>query len=134
MSIGRDELTVAVAHFDLHQPRTELDALPSDSPVAYSVDDVRVGYTIALDRFSVTPSVAFSTYRYDATTIMGVPTSQAYRDRNVLQGAVTTRYELSPQRNLLLVTRALDQNYVAPQTGVPTLDSTGYQGTGGARR
>ncbi|HEY6439408.1 MAG TPA: outer membrane beta-barrel protein [Acetobacteraceae bacterium] len=127
VSIGRDELTVAVAHFDLHQPRTELDALPSDSPVAYSVDDVRVGYTIALDRFSVTPSVAFSTYRYDATTIMGVPTSQAYRDRNVLQGAVTTRYELSPQRNLLLVTRVLGQNYVTPQPGMPTLDSTGYQ-------
>ena len=58
---------------------------------------------------------------------MGVPTSQAYRDRNVLQGAVTTRYELSPQRNLLLVTRVLGQNYVAPQPGTPTLDSTGYQ-------
>ena len=120
-------LTVAVAHFDLHQARTELDALPSDAPVAYSVNDVRIGYTIAMNRFSVTPSVAFSTYHYEATTILGVPRSQAYRDRNVLQGAVTTRYEMSPQRNLLLVTRVLGQNYVAPQLGVSTLDSTGYQ-------
>ncbi len=127
LSVGRDELTVAVAHFDLHQARTDLDALPSDEPVAYSVDDVRLGYTIALDRFSITPSLAFSEYRYAATTILGVPASQAYRDRNVLQGAVTTRYEMSPQRDLLLVTRVLGQNYVAPQPGVPTLDSTSYQ-------
>ena len=124
---GRDQLTVAVAHFDLHQARTDLDALPSDEPVGYQVNDVRVGYTIALNRLSVTPSVAFSTYHYDSTTILGVPTSQAYRDRDVLQGAVTTRYELSPQRNLLVVMRVLGQHYVAPQSGMPTRNSTGYQ-------
>ena len=28
-----------------------------------------------------------STYRYDSTTILGVPTPQAYRNRDVLQGA-----------------------------------------------
>ena len=53
------------------RPRTELDALPSDAPVAYQVNDLRAGYTIALDRFSVTPGMAFSAYRYDATTILG---------------------------------------------------------------
>jgi hypothetical protein len=127
LSVGRDQLTISVAHFNLHQARTELDALPSDTPVAYSVDDVRAGYTIALDRFSVTPSLSFSAYRYAETTIMGVPTSQAYRDRNVVQGDVTTRYELSPKRDLLLVTRMLGVNYVAPQAGTPTRDSTGYQ-------
>jgi len=126
-SVGRDQLTVSVAHLGLHQPRTELDALPSDEPVAYQVDDVRVGYTIALNRFSVTPSLAFSAFRYDATTIHGVPASQAYRDRDVVQGVVTTRYELSPDRHLLLVTRALGTYYVDPQQGTPTRDSTGYQ-------
>ncbi len=127
LSVGRDQLTVSVAHFDLHQPRTELDALPTDEPVAYRVDDARAGYTIALNRLSITPGLAFSTYRYDATTIRGVPTSQAYRDRDVVQGAVTTRYELSPQRNFLLVTRLLGVHYVEPQSGEPTRDSNGYQ-------
>ena len=94
LSVGRDQLGVAVTHLGLHQPRTELDALPSDEPVAYRVDDVRAGYTIALDRFSVTPGMAFSAYRYDATTIHGLPASQAYRDRNVVQGSITKRYEL----------------------------------------
>jgi len=127
LSVGRDQLTVAAAHFSLHQPRTDLDALPSDEPVAYQVNDLRAGYTIGLGRLSIMPGLAFSTYRYDPTTIRGLPASQAYRDRNVLQGSVTTRYELSPQRNLLLVTRVLGENYTAPQSGQPTRNSTGYQ-------
>ena len=127
LSVGRDQLTISVAHFSLHQPRTELDALPSDTPVAYQVNDLRAGYTIALNHLSLTPSLAFTTYRYEATTIRGVPASQAYRDRDVVQAAIITRYELSPKRDLLLVTRALDVHYVAPQAGTPTRDSTGYQ-------
>jgi hypothetical protein len=127
LAIGRDQLTISVAHFSLHQPRTELDAVPSDTPVPYQVNDVRAGYTIALNRMSVTPSLAFTTYRYDITTIRGLPASQAYRDRDVVQAAIITRYELSAKRDLLLVTRALDVRYVAPQIGTATRDSTGYQ-------
>ncbi len=127
VAIGRDQLTVSAAHFSLHQSRTDLDALPSDTPVGYQVDDVRAAYAIALNRLSVTPSLAYSAYRYDATTIFGAPTSQTYRNRDVLQGAVTTRYEMEPQRNLVVVIRALDSNYVAPQPGTPSRNSTGYQ-------
>jgi hypothetical protein len=60
LAVGRDDLTLAVAHLSLHQDRTELDALPTDAPVAYQVDDARAGYTIALDRISITPSLEFS--------------------------------------------------------------------------
>ena len=45
----------------------------------------------------------------------------------MLQGAITTRYQLAPQRNLVVVIRALDSHYVAPQIGRPTRNSTGYQ-------
>ena len=55
LAVGRDQLTVSVAHFGLHEERTELDAMPSDTPVAYRVDDVRVGYKIGLERWSVMP-------------------------------------------------------------------------------
>ena len=127
LAVGRDTLTLAVAHLGLHQDRTELDALPTDEPVAYQVDDVRAGYTIALDRLSITPSLEFSSFRYQGTTILGVPTPQAYRNRDVLQGAVTARYELMPQRNLLVVIRAAGSDYTAPQPGQPTRNSTGYQ-------
>jgi len=33
-SIGRDQLTPGASHFSLHQPPTDLEALPSDAPVA----------------------------------------------------------------------------------------------------
>ncbi len=127
LAVGRDQLTLSAAHFSLHQPRTDLDALPSDTPVAYQVDDVRAAYAIELGRMTVTPSLAYSSYRYDSTTIFGVPTSQAYRNRDVVLGAVTTRYEMMPQRSLLVVIRALDAHYVAPQPGTPTRNSTGYE-------
>jgi hypothetical protein len=127
LEVGRDLLTLAAAHFALHQDRTELDALPSDAPVGYQVDDVRASYTVALNGVTVTPSLAYSAYRYDATTIFGVAAPQGYRDRNVVQGAITTRAELAPQRNLVVVVRALGSRYVAPQPGLPTRDSTGYQ-------
>ncbi len=67
LAVGRDQLTLAVAHLGLHQDRTELDALPTDEPVAYQVDDVRAGYTFALNRISITPDIEFSTFRYDST-------------------------------------------------------------------
>jgi hypothetical protein len=127
LSVGRDQLTVGVAHFSLHQDRTELDALPSDAPVAYQVQDVRAAYTIALNRVSLTPGLAFSSYRYDDTTIRGAPAPQGYRNRDVVQVSVSGRYELASQRNLLLVTRAMGTNYVTPQAGTASRDSTGYQ-------
>src|SRR5579871_4485026 len=127
LALGRDQLTLSYAHFSLHEVRTDLDALPSDTPIAYRVDDGRASDRIALNRVSITPAISFSAYRYDNTTIFGAPASQAYRDRNVLQGEITTRYELSPQHNLLLVTRALSENFVSPQLGAPTRNSTGYE-------
>ena len=45
----------------------------------------------------------------------------------MLQAATTARYELAPQRNLVVVISALDSHYTEPQLGQPTRDSTGYQ-------
>jgi hypothetical protein len=45
----------------------------------------------------------------------------------VLQGAVTTRYQLSPQHDLLMVGRLLGVDYTAPQPGQPTRNSTGAE-------
>lgn len=127
IAVGRDRLTLSYAHLDLHEARSDLDALPSDTPIGFRVNDVRASYSVALDRLSITPALSFSAWRYDNTTIFGLPASQTYRDRNVLQGNVTTRYELWPRKNLLFVMRALGENFVAPQPGAPTRNSTGYQ-------
>ena len=125
LAVGRDELTLAAAYLDQHEDRTALDAVPSDTPVAFRLFDARADYTVALVRLSVTPNLDLSNYQYSSTTILGVPASQSYRDRNVLSGGVTARYEIMPLQNALLVLRGTTTNYLTPQAGQPTRNSTG---------
>ena len=125
LAIGRDELTLAAAYLYRHEDRTSLDAVPSDTPVAFKLFDARVDYTVALGRLALTPNLELSNYQYTNTTIMGAPASQSYRDRNVLAGGVTARYEIMPLQNALLVLRGTATNYLTPQAGQPTRNSTG---------
>jgi hypothetical protein len=131
VEIGRDRLTLAVAHIDGHQDRTDLDALPTDRPVGFQVDDVRASYAWLSGRWTVTPSLEAASWRYDPTSILGVPANQAYRDRTVLQGGTTVSYELAPQRTMVVVIRAIGQDYTHRSPGAASLDSTGTQALGG---
>lgn len=54
-----------------------------------------------------------------------MPAPQAYRDRNVLQGGLTGRYEVAPLRSILFVLRGTDTHYTQPQPGAPSRNSTG---------
>ncbi len=125
LAIGRDELTMGAAYLAGHEDRSALDALPSDTPVAFRLFDARIDYTHTLDRLSLTPNLEFSNYQYGNTTILGAPASQSYRDRDVLAAGVTVRYELMPLQNALLVLRGTATNYLAPQAGQPSRNSTG---------
>ncbi len=125
MAIGRDELTLATAYLASHEDRSSIDALPSDTPIAFKLFDARIGYTVTLDRLSLTPNLDFSNYQYSNTTILGAPASQSYRNRNVIAGGVTARYEIMPLQNALLVLRGTTTNYLVPQVGQPTRNSTG---------
>ncbi len=127
LDIGRDKLTLSAAHISTHQDRTQLDALPTDRPVAVSVNEVRAAYEVATGAWVWTPNIQASRWVFGGTTIQGVPTSQSYRDRDVLRGGVTVRYELAPLRNLVVVTRAIGQRYIRPTPGQPSSDSTGLQ-------
>ncbi len=131
LDIGRDRLTLAVAHIDSHQDRTDLDALPTDRPVPFQVDDLRASYAWLSGRWTVTPNVEASSWHFGTASILGVPASQSYRDRIVLQGGTTVSYELAPQRTLVLVARAIGQDYARPLPGQSTLNSTGYQALAG---
>lgn len=125
LAIGQDRLTLAAAHLWLHEDRTALDALPSDTPIPYSVDDARLSYTWVMDGLALTPNAEFQHYSYDNTTILGRGSSQAYRDRDVLLGGLTARYELMPRLNGLAVVRFAGTNYTSPQIGQPSRNSTG---------
>jgi hypothetical protein len=60
LAVGRDNLTLAAAYLDRHEDRTALDALPSDTPVAFRLFDARIDYTMSLARLSLTPNLDFS--------------------------------------------------------------------------
>lgn len=125
--VGDDEATVAVAHIERHEDRGALDTIPSDRPVAFHLDDIRLAYAIRRAPWTLTPELEVTDWRYDPTTIGGVPVSQAYRDRLVLQAGVTLRYALSPLRELVLVVRGLGQAYPDTPAGQLNPGSRSYQ-------
>jgi len=127
VDIGQDRLTLAAAEIDGHEDRTALDALPTDRPVPFQVQDLRASYAWTDGRWVVTPDLDAASWHYGSATILGAPASQAYRDRDVVQGGATISYDLAPQRSLVLVTRAIDQDYQHALAGQPSLNSTGYQ-------
>jgi hypothetical protein len=131
IDVGEDQFTLGAAHLSGHDDRGQVDSLPSDQPIAFQLDDIRASYAWTDGRWSLIPAAQASNWTYDSTTILGVPTSQSYRDRLVTQGSVTLRYEWAPLRNLLFVVRALNQDYTRTPVGQPTPDSTAYQALAG---
>jgi hypothetical protein len=127
IDIGEDSLTIAAAHVAQHEDRSQLDTIGSDRPIAFQVDDVRASYAITDGRWSVVPSVQAGNWTYAGTTLLGIPASQSYRDRVVLQGGLTVRYEFAPLRSVVLVARATGQDYTHTPIGQITPDSASYQ-------
>ena len=108
-AVGEDRLTLGAAHLSLYQAPGDLDALPTDQPVAYRVDDLRLGYARALGRLTLGPSLDAAAWRFGGATVQGVRVAQSYRNRDVVQGGLTIRYEVAPQRDLVLALRGADQ-------------------------
>jgi hypothetical protein len=127
INVGRDKLTMGGGYLAQHEDRTALDALPSDRPVAFSVENLRVSYAAAFGRFSATPSIELNRWRFDNTTIRGVPVSEAARDRTTVQAGMTLRYGWMSGRDLLWVNRVVNTHYDAPAAGVPSNNSNAWQ-------
>jgi hypothetical protein len=130
-TIDEHDLTLAYSHLSLHQSPGDIGAVPSDNFVHYQADDLRTAYTIDYGRFSFTPNAEALVYYFDNTTILGVPVSEAYRNRVVFTGGLTTRYSLSDQRGLLLVLQGVDSHFIQPQPQQPSYDSHSFLALGG---
>jgi hypothetical protein len=127
LDIGEDKLTLAAAHLSLHEDRGALDTIASDRPIAFQIDDLRASYMITGGAWRVEPSVQATNWTFDSTTILGVPASQAYRDRLVMQGGAKIDYEFAPLRRVVFVARAVGQDYTHTPPGQPNPNSTSYQ-------
>ncbi len=122
-TVGEGHLTLGAAHLSLNQAPGDLDALPTDRPVAYRVDDFRLGYTSSFGRLTLEPNLDVAAWRFGSATIQGVPAAQSYRNRDVAQAGLTLRYEMAPRRDLVLALRGAEQLHVATPEGAASPDS-----------
>jgi hypothetical protein len=125
INIGDGKLTFGIAHLYLHQDRTEIGALATDAPIAIQLDDVRASYALPHDRYTVTLDADVQDFRFGPASIDGAPFPQSYRDRVVIAGGVTVRYDIADQRSALFVLRGTDNDYQTAQPGQPSRDSQG---------
>jgi hypothetical protein len=127
LDVGRDRLTIAVAHLGLHQDATQLDALSFDRPVAFTVEDARASYAAGFGRWKLEPALEAAAWRFGSASVLGASVSQSYRDRDVVRGGVTLRYELAPLRELVMLARATGQDYLHTTPGVAAPNSMSYE-------
>jgi hypothetical protein len=125
-TIGDSQLVVAYSHQSYAQLGTSIGTVQTQTPILNQSDSAQVSYTFNFSRFSVTPDVSVSAYRFGTATVLGIPLNQQYLDRNVLAGGVTTRYAMSDEGGLLVVVRGIDSTYINQQPGVPTNDSKNF--------
>ena len=72
----------------------------------------------------MTPTLDLSAYRFGPISAGGIQASQSYLDRNVIAGGVVTRYALTGGTGLLFVARGTGSDYINPQPGQPSNNST----------
>lgn len=130
-TIGDNQLFANYAHSSYHELGTTIGTARSSTPSLDTTDTADLQYTFDLGRFEVTPSLDLSAYRFGDVTANGVTQSQSSFDRNVLAGGVVTRYELTGAAGLLFVVRGEGSNFINPQPGVPSNNSTSVMALAG---
>lgn len=125
-TIGDSQLVLAYSHQSYAQLGTSIGTVQTQTPILDTTDSAQLSYTFNFSRFSVTPDISASMYRFGTATVLGVPLNQQYLDRNALAAGVTTRYAMSDEGGLLLVVRGIDSTYINPQPGVPSNDSRNF--------
>jgi hypothetical protein len=128
LTVGRDVIGATYSHLNLTQAPGTLDAITTVQPVVYQVDTAALSYTASsFGRFVFVPTVQVSSYNFDNTLVPGQTFGESYRDRAVLQGGLTTRYELAEDRTLLLVVTGTHISYTTSVANLPNRDSNGVQ-------
>lgn len=122
--IGRDRVTITATHLSLHQTARDLNAPRLDAPGAYQVDNIRLVYAADRGPFHIEPQVQYTAYRYADVTNAGVPVPQAYRDRDVLDAQLTTKFGYALLRDIAVVLRGASISYLHAQPGQVKPDAT----------
>ena len=122
--IADDTLSGAYTHLNLNETAQDVGAVLTQTPIPFSIDDIRLDYAISnRGRLAFTPELDYTAYRFSSNVVDGI--NQDYRNRDVVQGGVTARYELSSLRDLVLVVRGTHISYTGAVAGIPGRNSDG---------
>lgn len=124
LEIGRDQLTLGLAHLNQFQTSRALAGLAIDRPGRIAVDTARAAYTWRQGRASITPSLSVTATRHDDVFVAGQRVAQRFRDRTALEAGTTLRWELAPQRALVLDLRATSFDHHRREPGQPSRNAT----------
>ena len=138
LTIGRHDLNVGYSHLDQHELGTDIGSVGFGQPIAYKVDAVRSDYSIERGRFTFIPNVDVERFQFSNTVQNGVAIDEAFRNRVVAFGGVTTRYEVSQQRSVILILQGGTSQFSRIPSGIPSptsvsevvLAGVDYQATG----
>ncbi len=131
LTIRDSLLEAAYSHQSYHQLGAAIATVTSETPVLDTIDTAHADYTFNFEPYSITPNVSASAYRYGNATVGGVSLNQQNLNRDVVAGGVTGRYARSDEGGVLVILRAVNSNYVAPQAGQPSNNSRSFQMLGG---
>jgi hypothetical protein len=111
--IGNARVSAAYSFLVAHENPGDIATSGFDKPITYYVNRFQANGALPFGRFVVTPAAEFDTWRFDNTSLRSAPVIESYRDRNVIQGTVTTRYQLSDLDSLLLVANVSSTHYIS---------------------
>jgi hypothetical protein len=122
-AIGDGLLQAAYSHQTYHQIGVNIGSVASETPVEDQIDTAHLGYTFNFSRFSVTPDLSASAYRFGTATVSGIPQNQQFLNRDVIAGGITGRYSMDDQGGLLVVLQGVTSNFIDQPPGQPSNDS-----------
>ena len=130
-TLGLGTATLGYGHFDSHQVTTQLGSIPSTTAIPVKEDDVQGGYGVDIGRFTVTPSVEATRFRYGSGTALGVRLDESFLNRNVLTGGVTVHFGEDPSRGLVAVVQGIETDYQRALPGQPSSSARSVLALGG---
>jgi hypothetical protein len=123
-TIDRDLLAAAYSHQSYHTIGGKIATTSSSTPMLDQVDTARLSYTVRRYEVSISPELIASAYRFGPATVLGVPISQGFLNRNVIAAGATTRLPTAGTTDIVIVVRALDSQFLSRQAGQPSNNST----------
>jgi hypothetical protein len=124
LDVGRGQLRGSYSFLNLNVLPTDIEGTGLTQAVPFQLNDLRISYKVPAARFTFIPELQLQTFRFSDIQAGGSFNGQAfsdlkYLDRDIETGGITSSFELAPQRDLLLVMRVNDAQYISPSPVVP---------------